>query len=184
MNLHVTTPFRIDRNLGKAYNDTFRLIGDDDWLCITDYDVLFLLPDTINNLYGYIERYPEADMFVSWANRTFHSNQQLYGGPVATSFHIPHDDVISNQIKIAREAQRDLYKVTRIQRTISGFLMVIPKRTWNEIKFVEDLKCLGVDSVFSQRMVDAGKTIYRMDGVYVWHTYRLENGVKYKSHLE
>ncbi len=177
MHIHSVTPYRTDRNLGKAYNDAFALIGEEDWLCITDYDVLVLLPDTLKHLYEYVTLFPDAGMFCCWANRTFPTNKQLYNGVV-------NDDTnILNHIKIAKECYVDLYKLTEVNQSISGFLMLISKKTWNEIKFTEDLKCLGVDTLFSNKLLSAGKKIYRMDGIYVWHTYRLENGVKDKTHL-
>lgn len=177
MHIHVTIPYREDRNLGKAYNDAFRIIPDEDYLLITDYDVLFLLPDTIRHCYQYVRARPDADMFVCWANRTFHSNEQLLNKTVN------QDDQIRTHISIAHRIAELVPQVTPIRRTISGFVMLIPKRTWNEFKFVEDLKCLGVDTLYSQRLVDAGRTILRMDGIYVWHTYRLENGTQDKNHL-
>lgn len=177
------TPYRQDRNLGLAYNQAFGLIQDEDWLIITDYDVLLLLPDQISHIHEYINRYPEAGMFVCWGNRTYHSNAQLYGGPVPTPEQVNKDDYIIRNIEIAKKCYANLYKVTEVKQNISGFLMAIPKRTWNEIKFTEDLKCLGVDTLFSQRMLNAGKKILRMDGIFVFHTYRIEKNIRDKTHL-
>jgi|SRR6185437_4602566 len=170
-------PYREDRNLGKAYNDAFKLIGDDDYLIITDYDVLYLLPDQIKHITEYCNRFPDGDLFVSWANRTFVPNAQIYSGK------LDEEADIRKHLATAQECYKNLYNVTRIRENISGFLMAIPKRTWNEIPFTEDLKCLGVDTIFSQKLLSADKIIYRMDGIYIWHTYRLLNGVKNKSHL-
>ena len=181
--IHCVTPYRTDRNLGKAYNDTFRLIGEDDWLCITDYDVLFPLPDTLSHIHKYVELFPEAGMFVCYANRTYHSNAQLYGGPVNSPTDVNPDPNIINHLKLSREAAKQLYEVTPIERSISGFLMVISKKVWNEIKFAEDLKCLGVDTLYSNKVLQSGRQILRMNGIYVWHTYRLEHGIQDKSHL-
>ncbi len=62
-------------------------------------------------------------------------------------------------------------------------LMLLSKKAWKENPFTEDLKCLGVDSEISIRLREQGKTILRMDGLYVWHTYRLMNGIRDKQHL-
>ncbi len=175
--IHYVTPYRTDRNLGKAYNDTFKLIPDEDWLIITDYDVLLLLPDTTALIHKYVEQFPDSDMFVCWANRTYPTNQQLHDNQVS------NNDSVLHHITIAKQLSEQPLTVTRITENISGFLMVIPKRVWNEIKFVEDLKCLGVDTMFSRAMHAANKKIYRMNTVYIWHTYRLENGINDKKHL-
>ena len=60
---------------------------------------------------------------------------------------------------------------------------VISKKVWNEIRFKEGL--LGVDWDFSQKVLDKGYPIYIMQGLYVFHLYRLGNGgVGYTKHLE
>lgn len=168
-------PYREDKNLGKAYNEAFGLIGDDDYLLITDYDVLFLLPEQMTYIQEYSNRFP-ADLFVCYTNRIFAGGPQIYRS-------INEDADIRKHISIAKDCTKDLYNVTRIHENISGFLMLIPKRTWNEIKFTEDKKCLGVDTQFSQDLLKENRTILRMEGIYVWHTYRLENGIKNKTHL-
>jgi GT2 family glycosyltransferase len=61
--------------------------------------------------------------------------------------------------------------------------MLVSKKTWNEIKFSESGKCLGVDNDFSANVLERGKKIYRMDSLYVFHAYRLKNGIKDKTHL-
>lgn len=176
--IHVCTPYRLDRNLGKAYNDAFKMVGTKDYVCVTDYDILFLLPDTIKHLHEYTERYPNIDVFTCFANRSHvNSKQQLLGEKVS------NDTDITRHIAKALKQKEHLYSVTELHGNISGYLMLISKRVWKEVPFVEDLKCLGVDTMFSKRLREKGKKIYRMDGVYVFHTYRLLNGVKDTSHL-
>jgi len=154
------------------------LIRDDDWLVVTDYDIMILLPDTIAHVHEYIARYPEAGILFPFANRS-HVNavDQMLGGKCS------EDSDIRNHIKLAQEQKKELYNVTRINRNISGFMMAISKKTWQKIPFTEDLKCLGVDTLFSNRILEAGLPIYRMDGCYVWHTYRLATHVKDTTHL-
>ena len=178
MQIRVVTPYRTDRNLGKAYNEAFQSIGNDDWLVLTDYDILFLLPDTIKHLHEYPVRYPDAAMFTCFANRSHvNSKNQLLGGIVSDNTDILY------HIEKAKYQTKFLYEATEIKTHISGFLMMVSKKTWNEIKFTEDMLCLGVDTLFSKKLLQRGKKIYRMDGVYVFHIYRLLNGVKNKKHL-
>lgn len=176
--VHVVTPFRTDKNLGLAYNEAFKHYSDEDWLCLMDWDAYFLTSDAINHLIRYTELYPKTGIFTAWTGRIHSSNSiQLYKGIVN------EDGEIRNHIAIAEYLKQNLYQVAPIHKVISGFLMMIKKETWNEIKFSEDMKCLGVDNEYSQRILDAGKTIFRMEGIYIWHTYRLINGVKDKRHL-
>lgn len=176
--IHVCQPYRVDKNLGKAYNDAFKLIGDNDWLCITDYDILLLLPETIAHLHGYVEHFPDTGIFTCAANRSHINsiNQLLPTG-------VSDDDRVTTHIAIAKAQTKKLYQVTELNKHISGFLMMISKKTWNNVKFPEDMRCLGVDNVYSNRILQAGLKILRMDGVYVFHTYRLDKNVKDINHL-
>ncbi len=176
--IHVCTPYRTDKNLGKAYNEAFSLIGDEDWLCVHDWDFSFLLPDSISHLYGYIERFPNVDAFTCYCNRShISSHQQMLNGKIS------NDTDYMHHISLAIKQKEKLYQATEIKGNISGYMMLLSKRLWKEIPFAEDLKCLGVDSLFSVKLRQKGKNIYRMDGLYGFHQYRMVNGTKDKSHL-
>lgn len=176
--VHVITPYREDKRLGVAYNNAMALLPDGDWGCITDWDVCFLLPQTIAHLNEYTRRYPDTGIFTCYGSRS-HVNSTYQMLPTGCS----DDSDIKNHIRIAREQTKHLYEVTEIPKHISGFLMMISKETWNKHKFVEDMKCLGVDNHFSNKILAAGMKILRMDGVYVNHLYRLETNVKDTTHL-
>lgn len=176
--IHLRTPFRIDKNLGAAYNDAFDNIPDDDWVCLMDHDILFLTPDAVNIMYGYIERYPDAGVITCLTNRVSpRSKGQLYGGQVS------ENDSIRFHMDIAEKVKSNLYEVNHINEDISGFLMLVKKSTWNRVKFDDDRLCLGVDTNFGRRILAAGLSILCMRGLYVWHNYRLVTGIKDKSHL-
>jgi GT2 family glycosyltransferase len=177
--IHVKIPYSEDKNLGKAYNLAFEDVEERDWVCLIDHDVMFLTPDTISMMHEYTRSYPETGIFTCFTNRIHPlSADQLLGGKLSENTDIKY------HIQKAEEQKRYGVKVTPINHIISGFLMLVSKRTWREIKFPEHGKCLGVDNEFSQQILDARKKIYRMDGVYVWHTYRVMNGIKHKEHLK
>lgn len=177
--IHVATPYSTDKNLGAAYNNFIKLIPEEDWICLIDYDVLFLLPQTISHFYKYIELYPECDLFTCYANRSHeNSRQQLLAGKISSNADMYY------HIDLAKKQESNLYKATELKGNISGFLMILSKKLWNEIKFIDNGKSLGVDTDYSNRLAEKDKRVYRMDGVYVWHTYRLINGVNDKSHLK
>lgn len=180
MALRRFSSYRVDKNLGKAYNSDMSLLADDDWAILTDWDILFLLPETIAHIQGYIDRFPGTGIFTCYASRTHHINTglQMFESGIDPS------DSILHHIKIAKKQTAKLYEVTPINRFISGFLMVISKATWDKIKFVEDLKCLHVDNIYSNRIIEAGLPILRMDGVYVYHIYRLDKDIKNTDHLQ
>lgn len=185
MKIHVLKPYALDKNLGRAYNEAMELIPDGDWACLMDYDTMFLTSDAIALMYKYVESYPEAGMFTSYTNRIHPlSDVQLLGG------HINEDNNIAIHLHIARELADQPINVTPINKVVSGFLMLVSKDNWDMVKFSEDKKCLGVDNDFCTRLMNTrtnlhpyGKQIYRMDTIYVWHTYRIMNGINDKSHL-
>lgn len=176
MKIHKVTPFAIDKNLGKAFNEEFSRCPDGDWLCTTDIDVLLLTSDSINIMTRYTELYPDA-MFLCRSNRSG-SQQQRLGA------HVSENDSIRYWTNAALQLQKYQYTVTQVtDNIISGFLMLISKSIWNAVKFREDLMCLGVDRDFVGRFLNAGYKVYIMDEVIVWHTYRLLQGRKNRNHL-
>lgn len=175
--IHFPTPFALDKNLGKAYNKEFLHVAPEDYVCLRDHDTLFLLPDTINHIYGYVKNYPEIDIFTCYANRNHISlTQQLLIG-------VSENTDIKYHIYVAQMQTRYLYSVTEIKGNIAGFFMLISKRLWDEVKFTEYMKCFGVDFAYCAALRQKKKKIFRMDGIYIWHTYRLQNGVDNKKHL-
>lgn len=170
-------PYSVEKNLGKSYNEAFKLIGKEDWLILMDTDAMFLLPDQLTHIARYIELFPDAGCLVCYANRSFPSGVQIY------SKELMENDSVKFWIEIARERYAHLYQVTEVKQNISGNLMAVSKKTWNEFKFTEELNCLGVDTKFSSDLLNARKKILRMEGILIWHTYRIENGVHDKSHL-
>lgn len=179
MNLHIISPYSLDKNLGKAYNEAMQLIPEDDYACITDIDVQFLLPEQPRHIYEYIKRYPNAGMFTCLTNRiSALSTQQLYAGVVSEETNMNY------HIAIARACENNLYSIDVIQRDISGFLMVISKKQWNERKFPDNGACLLVDTHFGRNLRATGKQILVMKGIYVFHQYRMEFGVREKKHLQ
>lgn len=172
--LHIVDPYDNNLNLGAAYNKTMSYFGQDDWVCLKDHDTLFLLPDTIRHISRYTELFPNAGILTCYTNR-------LANGEQLTGARCSENDSIRNHITVAKAIEAGLYSTTRMIKPISGFLMVIRKSTWDRVKF--DDGCLGVDNKYHLKIVAAGMDVLRMNGIYVWHTYRLINGVRDKKHL-
>lgn len=175
--VNIMTPYAVDKNLGRAYNQAMSMIGDDEYGCLIDYDVQLLTPDAGQILHRYAEMYPDA-LLTCFTNRVHPCNKQQLRNSC-----ISNDTNIINHIRIAEIKKQELFKVTEIRQHLSGFLMLMSKSLWKEVPFTEDKMCLGVDTDYFERLQAAGKKVLRMDGLYVWHTYRLLNGITNKSHL-
>lgn len=177
--VHVKIPFDLDKNLGRAYNKAFEDVEERDWVCLIDHDVMFLTPDAIGLMHEYTRSYPETGIFTCFTNRIHPlATDQLLDGKVSENTDMQY------HVEKAHQQKRHGIKVTSINHVISGFLMLISKKTWDQVKFPEGGKCLGVDNAYSEAVLNAGKKIYRMDSLYVFHLYRLKNGIKDKSHLQ
>ena len=172
--LHIISPYDNEKNLGRAYNEATKYYNADDWVCLKDHDTLFLLPDTIRHISRYTELNPDAGILTCYTNRLANGEQLLTGRCMET-------DSIRSHIALAKEQEKRLYQVTEMIKPISGFLMVIRKSVWDMEKFNDG--CLGVDNKYHLRIVSRGLKVLRMDGIFLFHTYRLLNGVKNKSHL-
>ncbi len=178
MAIHYLQPFRSDKNLGRAYNDAMKLIPDEDHACLRDIDTLFLTPNTPNIIEQYVKSYPNA-LLISYTNRVSAINQtQLFNNEVSENTDILHHQNIAYQLE---EMYRSSASI--INKDISGFLMVLPKHVWLRYPFPETGKCIGIDTHYGRLLRRNGVHIYRMNSVYVFHTYRLRNGVKDKTHL-
>jgi len=179
-------PYSTEKNLGKAYNDAFRNTSDEvTHICFRDGDTCWLTPDYGVHLAEYVRLYPNA-VLTCWTNRINEkAEQQINIGGV-------RDEVdFTTHLKYADARKKDLYKVTPLHGFVSGFCMVVPKSVWNKHKFAEvqvyedrgPHNLLGVDNDFTNRVRAAGVPVLRMDGLYMFHIYRMLQGDHDKTHL-
>lgn len=175
MKVHIMKPYALDKNLGRAYNEAMAMIPEGDWACLMDYDTMLLTPNSISIMYTYIDIHEYAGMLTCFTNRIGNKCQ------LVKDLHDSRD--VLDHITQANLMETRVPASTYIKEPISGFLMLISKSTWNKIKFDESGKCLGVDNDYSRRILEAGMSIVRMDALYVFHIYRMKQGVKNKLHL-
>ena len=171
-------PYRADKNLGKAYNDSCELpLRGDDWILLKDYDVMFLDPRDLSNIEAAIKLAPQdAGILTVYTNRVGRK-EQCYPGSFEDV------DLISHRKRSFEIASRPI-SFKRIDKVISGMVMIFQKRTWLAAgKFAEDRKCLTVDNDFCRRVSLLGKKVYLIENVYALHYYRLLEGRKFKEHL-
>ena len=179
-------PYSTEKNLGKAYNEAFRNVSDDvTHICFRDGDTCWLTPDYGVHLAEYVRLYPNV-VLTCWTNRINERAEQQ-----AKTSGVRENSDIKFHLDFALALQNNLYQVTPIHGFVSGFCMVVPKSVWNKHKFAEKqvyedrgpFNLLGVDNDFTNRVRAAGVPVLRMDGLYIWHTYRLLTGDQDKKHL-
>lgn len=179
MNIFYTTPFALDKNLGKAFNDYVRRLTNrpDDWVFFLDGDTQFLDPYWGKHIFDIVCKYPDTGLFTCYTNRVGNL-EQCY------NLRCNSDPNLLNHFNLAQEIkQKYYYDVKEIKRIISGHMMGFSRKTWQEVGgFTENAgEILKVDNRFSKRILQAGKKILLMKGVYIFHFYRMHK-VDYRHH--
>lgn len=175
--IHIVSPFSLTKDLGKAYNDAIRVLPENDWVCVMDYDSMFFFHDQIFRMYEYRDKYPDVTLFVCYGSRTHDLSPQRFGPD-----HENNTDFL-HHYRIAKQQLEKGLNLKPIVRPVGGFLMLFSRKTWQRFKFAEGKMCLGIDTDFSRRIMRHAGKIMLMESIYVWHTYRIENGKKSKEHL-
>lgn len=171
MKVHYIQPYSTDKNIGKAINDVVKAIhyGPDDFICLTDHDVLFLLPDTKAQIERILQTTP-YDILGCMTNR-IRSKEQLVGG------YFNPDDRIREHVKIAelcQSAGRDL--VVDAKGVMAAFMLCFRVSAWEKVGgFAEGV--VNFDTIFNQACRSAGLRIGLMRGVYIFHAYRIMSKV-------
>jgi GT2 family glycosyltransferase len=169
-------PYSLEKNIGKAYNQYMSLLPkDDDWAILMDGDTLFLTFDWGHAVAEVIKKIPDAGIITCQTNR-IRQKKQLYDES--------SPDILVHRLIAKTLDQKYRGQTRKINTHISGFFMAIKKKTWKEVgKFSEsDGKLLTVDNAFSKKIMRAGKDIYLMRGMYVFHYYRFAEGKNYTDH--
>lgn len=175
----IRVPYSTDKNLGRAYNQEMSMIPDGHAACFMDGDTMFLTPDYGHILDQYHRAYPDA-VLTCRTNRIHPlAKMQLW------------DEINSSDVRHHLGVPQGFTTVTPIDGPVSGFLLVVPKKVWQDNRFSEvnayrpgEFNLLGVDNDFTNKVRAKGVQVLRMDGLYVWHTYRLLSDGKDKSHLQ
>lgn len=170
--IYFFTPYSFEKKLFKAYDEYMMMIpGAEDWGCLMDGDMAFLMSDFGHQIQEYVDKYPDTAMFSCYANRN------PYGHQMRPELN-PESDSIRYIFQNAVEL-REKHKVniTPCQRRIAGFLMVIKKATW--LKYREEIEkhavsanIQAVDTAISDVLIKHNEKINLMDGMQVFHYFR------------
>lgn len=182
--IYFFTPYSFDKKLFEAYDSYMNLVSDpNDWICIMDGDVLFLISDFGHQMQTYIDKYPDAGLFTCYTSRTSRPKLRWPGADMENPSMIYHRTK-AEQLHAAYHGQvEDLKDLNAL-----GYLMLFKKSTWllirDQVKeWTLDKNILGVDTRISKAIREAGFKSYLMRGMYVLHYYRMKDGVNDKSIL-
>jgi hypothetical protein len=178
------TPYSFEMKLFGAYDLYMSLIvNHEDWVVLMDGDTLFFQPNFGHLLKDYIDRYPNTGMFVCFTNRIGCREQQFSNDLSAV-------DSLQVHYKTADFLYNNHHgEVTELHAPISGFMMVLQKKTWNIIK--KELRertkknfLLRVDREIASVLLEKGMSIRRMDGLFMLHYYRMIEGTADKRGIK
>lgn len=170
--IYFFTPYSFRKKLFEAYDDYMKLIpNDDDWGCLMDGDMAFLLSDFGNQIEDYITKFPDTGLFTCYGSRC------PYGHQVKAGVNQNTDSIRTIYDNTVRLRQNDHLKVTQINRRIAGHLMVIRKRTWMKYReeiaaHAENANIQAVDTAISDILLKHQEKILLMEGLQVFHYYR------------
>ena len=162
--IHYLQPFSKEKQIATAYNAAIKLLPANDWVCITDQDAMFLLPDTKAQIQDVVNSNPAIELFGCMTNRLNVAEQVVPGMFIETD--------ISRHIATAKRLHSENYgKHKRTRGIIAGLFMLFRVSTWQRVGgFYEPPAPFGYkfDSFFSQKIEK--KAI--LTGVYMFHLYR------------
>lgn len=177
MKVRYITPFALDKNIGREYNQVISELPEDCYVVLRDGDTMFLTPDWGKQIEEIILANPEYDLITCMTNRIGNKDQ---------CFHEMFDEeIIGSHIIIGRYLSKSVKRTTVIPHTICpGMLMIFHKSLWNEIKFKENT--IFFDKRFSEAVLKSGKKIGLAKGLYLLHLYRWgqEKPTNYIKHLQ
>lgn len=175
------TPYSSDKKILSSYDNIFKLLGSDDWACITDGDAMFTTRTFGHQMEDIVNKHGDKyGVFTCMTNRVA-NNTQLTGDW--------NDDSLHSNRKHGETLLESLYDdVEDITEgnLLSGVMIMMQRKTWEMMLPMlkqSQRKMLGVDNDIhlAARQLKVGVGLLR--GVYLFHYYR--NGNKYdKSHLE
>ena len=158
-------PYALDRNLGAAYNRAMALLPDGGWAVMIDHDAMNTTREWFRLIAEAIAFLPEAGAFVAVTNRIDAFWQRAEEADIDN-----HDIGYHTAIGTARLARRTLLDITET-KGFGGVLFAVSKAAWREAGgFADGMLCVDHSLHFGLRR--AGRRVYLLDGLYVYHRRR------------
>lgn len=158
------TPFRSDKNIGRAYNEACATAPEGSWICLRDPDTMFLQPDSQALIEQIVASDPPFDLIGCRTNRLRGDHQCI---------RMMFDEKnIGPHIEIARElADKNKTLIISTTEPIAGMFMLFKKSLWDRIKF-DETAIRFTDKKFSADVMAAGGKLGVAQGFYLFHLYR------------
>lgn len=165
MKLWPMTPFALDRNLGRAYNEAMALIPDGDGCIFIDHDAMATTREWYPQLVEAYDFLPDAGALVAVTNRIDAVWQRAQEADREN-----HDIGYHTRIGLDRLARRTLLDITDT-KGFGGVMFAVSKAAWRDAGgFSDGLLC--VDHSLHFGLQRAGRRVYLLESLYVYHRRR------------
>ena len=155
--------YSLTKNLGAAYNRHMALLPEGAWGIFLDHDASWTTPVWYRQIAEAVVARPDAGLFTAVANRIAPRWQRAGNRD-------SHDMDVHEAIGRDRLRIRTLLDATGT-KGIGGVVIVISKEAWRSVGgFVDGMRCVDHRMAFAQR--DAGRKVYVIEGLYVYHRRR------------
>ena len=166
MTVYYIQPFAIDKDICKAYNEACRLIPKGDWICITDYDTMFLHHEQ-KVLIEQVVKSGQADLYGAMTNRC--------NVPECLLPSMFEELNIKKHYEKAKERLAFGTQTTLHTGPIPGYFMLFSKDTWSRSGGFT-IPEYGVNYAFDQYFSQKVKRKAIIKGIYLLHLYRIWSG--------
>jgi len=174
--IHYLTPYH-SKDLGTAYNKHIDPLPQDSIICVRDLDTCILDLKVMPAIEKLATELKHGTGLITCLTNRIGERSQLYKGIINDNPDIRYHK------KLTIALLNTPWKVRRIDHVVSGFFMLFTKEIWLEVGGFKE-GTLGIDNYFSQAVIDHGYNIGISQNVYIWHYYRMVEGVGYKKHLQ
>lgn len=160
MTIRTMVPFRLDANLGRAYNEEMERLPDGDWAIFLDHDAMPMTRFWFAQFDEAIAFRPDAGAFAVVTNRIA-SPWQRAGDPDSNDI-ARHRRFGAEQAKI-----RTLLDISET-KGFGGVMFAVSKEAWRAAGgFAEGLGCVDHSLHFALRRI--GRPVFLIEGLYVFH---------------
>jgi len=171
-------PFCTDPNqFGRVLNDHCAA-SPYEWIQLLDQDAMILCKDSNRVIENAIINYPDTDIFGAYTNRSGYL-WQIEERWETTAPDLFRSGDIWDQIVYAKHlCSKQLCADIPM---VAGFYMLFKKSYWEKNKFQE--KVIDGKKTFDKMFCKGAKTMRIINGLYVFHIYRMGKEVSDDSHL-
>jgi len=158
--IDVRIPYEPGAKLGEEYN---RIMAETayDWVLFLDHDIYLCNPHWYLLCQKAITQDPNAGLFTCWTNKIGNTMQKDLTCPSST-------DIIDHTLHARNIFDKYQYSITRIDKA-SGMFLLINKDKWKKVGGFPGLGIFQEDWKFTKKMNKMGISLYRIDGLYVFH---------------